>query len=72
MGDPVIVRATPEEIMRQALRDLAAHPPSAKGMDPASRASMFRAELERRQMRARRALDEAATLPPPPKETSDG
>lgn len=63
-----IVRATPEEIMREALLDLVAWPPNAKGMDPASRAALFRAELERRRERARRALDEALAASYPLKE----
>lgn len=74
MGDAIIVRPTAEDIMRQALRELAMWPPSAKGMDPASRAAMFRAELERRRERARKALADVARmpLPAPPQEVSDG
>ncbi len=63
MGDTFVVKATPADIMREALRDLTRHLPSAKGMDPASRATLFRAELERRQARAKQALDDAAQAP---------
>lgn len=55
-----IVRPSAADVMREALRELETSEPSAKGMDPASRAALYRAELERRRLRARRALDDAA------------
>lgn len=54
------VKPAPEDIMREALRDLGRHLPSARGMDPASRANMYRNELERRRGVARQALSDAA------------
>ena len=58
-----VVPISKAAVYREALLELLAHVPSARGMDPASRASMYRAELERRRMRASRALDDAVGLP---------
>lgn len=61
MTDPKIettIIAPPDydALLHQALIQLSAPPPSAKGMDPVTRANMLRREIERRADIAKKAL----------------